>query len=113
MARRPFSARCPRWLLRRTPPRPPPRANTPVRIEVARSDAMCIRLALRYVGTGTVFRLFEVNRGRVAVRLPDVIAVVWRPGIAGQSGCRRSGHGAAGSLGYGTNRPCGLLVSRA
>src|ERR1039457_2257765 len=56
MARRPFSARCPRWLLRRTPPRPPPRANTPVRIEVARSDAMCIRLALRYVGTGTVFR---------------------------------------------------------
>ena len=61
---------------------------------------------------GTRVWVFEVNRGRVFGRSPSVIAMAWRSGIAGRSVCRRSGRAGAGSRDYGTNRPCGLLVSR-
>ncbi len=48
--------------------------------------------------------LFEVNRDRVAVRLPDVISG-WRRGVAGSGrACRRCGPAAFGSLGCGRSR---------
>src|SRR5216683_1592454 len=52
-----------------------------------------------------VFRLFEVNRDLVAVRLPGVVSG-WRRLVAGSGrGCRRCGPGAAGLPGCGRNRP--------
>jgi len=56
--------------------------------------------------------LFEVSRDRVACRLPDVIALQGCSVVGGCRGCRRSGHGGAGSPGCGRNMPGGLPASR-